>query len=368
MADFLLALGEFHQVARRISATPASSRIFLHRGAPRLSKGASHFRRRRRAGPALPRRWRSSRDGRLCITSVVELAKVINAREPAEDPADASSTRRRGKRRRCPPRIRPQEAAPHRLVVTAAKPAPPRPAPREQRSRCPAAPRLVSSLSRPTTSAALPVRPDEPPRAELPMAAPTQQCIEGRASHGRPGPASRHRLEEVHGEARRRPRRALPLPPGRGRRGHSGGGARPSHRASGEAKGALLETEGREAVPCAGSVPAGGGGREAFHAAIPAAVSGRNWIGTGPAPVGGSNTARFLCGSTDRLQFDHVQPCRARRQAQAARATPASWPATTCWRRGGYLEQASRAQHAPVPGRPDRSSLQPGRAMEARSR
>jgi len=95
------------------------------------------------------------KDGRLCITSVVELAKVITPENRAEIlPRFFHTSKKEAKE--VSAEIRPLEAAPHRLVVTAARPAP---APREATAQPPVA---GPPLPR--------VRPDEPRAAELPMA------------------------------------------------------------------------------------------------------------------------------------------------------------------------------------------------------
>jgi hypothetical protein len=59
-----------------------------------------------------------------------------------------------------------------------------------------------------------------------------------RAADRGPAAPSRHGVEAVHPEARGRPRRALALPPRRGRRDRPGGGARPAPRPRREAEGA----------------------------------------------------------------------------------------------------------------------------------
>ena len=109
--------------------------IFLHRELG-LSKGASHF---RKVAAELVQRYpevvEPLRDGRLCITSVVELAKVITPENRAEVlPRFFHTSKKEAKE--VSAEIRPLEAAPHRLVVTAARPAP---APREATAQPPVA-------------------------------------------------------------------------------------------------------------------------------------------------------------------------------------------------------------------------------------
>lgn len=77
MADFLVALAAFDERRLWMKLGHASLFTFLHRDLG-LSKGASHF---RKVAAELIQRYpevvEPLRDGRLCITSVVELARVI---------------------------------------------------------------------------------------------------------------------------------------------------------------------------------------------------------------------------------------------------------------------------------------------------
>ena len=155
MADFLVALADFDRKRLWQELGHTSLFIFLHRELV-LSKGASHF---RKVAAELVQRYpevvEPLKDGRLCITSVVELAKVITPENRAEIlPRFFHTSKKEAKE--VSAEIRPLEAAPHRLVVTAARPAP---APRE------------ATAQPPVPGPPLPrVRPDEPRTAELPMA------------------------------------------------------------------------------------------------------------------------------------------------------------------------------------------------------
>ncbi|HSM92028.1 MAG TPA: HNH endonuclease, partial [Anaeromyxobacteraceae bacterium] len=126
MADFLVALADFDRRRAWEDLGHTSLFVFLHREAG-LSKGASHF---RKVAAELIQRFpevvEPLRDGRLCITSVVELAKVITPENRAEVlPRFFHASKSEAKA--ISAEIRPLEAAPHRMVVTApSTPAAPR--------------------------------------------------------------------------------------------------------------------------------------------------------------------------------------------------------------------------------------------------
>ena len=79
MAEFLLALADFDEQRGWLELGYSSLFYFLHRELG-LSKGAAHY---RKTAAGLVRRFpeivEPLRDGRLCITSVVEVAKVLTA-------------------------------------------------------------------------------------------------------------------------------------------------------------------------------------------------------------------------------------------------------------------------------------------------
>jgi hypothetical protein len=79
MAEFLLALAEFDEQRGWLELGYSSLFSFLHREL-RLSKGAAHA---RKTAAGLLRRFPEIvgplRDGRLCLTSMVEVAKVLTA-------------------------------------------------------------------------------------------------------------------------------------------------------------------------------------------------------------------------------------------------------------------------------------------------
>src|SRR5512138_3365934 len=84
MANFLVALADFDARRLWLKLGYSSLFVFLHRELG-LSKGASHF---RKVAAELVQRFpevvEPLRDGRLCITSVVELARVITPENRTE--------------------------------------------------------------------------------------------------------------------------------------------------------------------------------------------------------------------------------------------------------------------------------------------
>ncbi|HZZ86009.1 MAG TPA: hypothetical protein VFE30_15860 [Anaeromyxobacteraceae bacterium] len=119
-AEFLLALADFDR--RRLWAELGHSSLFyfLHRELG-LSKGAAHY---RKVAAELVQRFSEVieplRDGRLCITSVVALAKVMTPENRAEIlPRFFHCSKREAQAEAAA--ISPAEAAPRREVVTAVR-------------------------------------------------------------------------------------------------------------------------------------------------------------------------------------------------------------------------------------------------------
>jgi hypothetical protein len=111
MADFLVALADFDR-----------KRLWLELG---LSKGAAHY---RKTAAELVQRFpeiiEPLRDGRLCITSIVHLAKVLTP-ENRHELLPRFFHRSRREAMEVAAAIRPAEAAPRREIVTAVRtPAP----------------------------------------------------------------------------------------------------------------------------------------------------------------------------------------------------------------------------------------------------
>src|SRR5512133_3286713 len=142
MAEFLVALADFDDRKAWMKLGHASLFTFLHRDLG-LSKGASHF---RKVAAELIQRYPEVvaplRDGRLCITSVVELARVITPENRAAVlPRFFHASKQEAKA--VAAEIRPAESVPHREVVTTV------PAPASRALVLPAA--TVEAASAPVT-------------------------------------------------------------------------------------------------------------------------------------------------------------------------------------------------------------------------
>ena len=122
MADFLVALAGFDERRQWLKLGHTSLFTFLHRELG-LSKGASHF---RKVAAELIQRFpevvEPLRQGHLCITSIVELAKVITLENRAEVlPRFFHASKQEAKA--VAAEICPQEVVPKREVVTVVAPA-----------------------------------------------------------------------------------------------------------------------------------------------------------------------------------------------------------------------------------------------------
>ena len=117
LADFLIALADFDRERRWLELGHTSLFYFLHRELG-LSKGAAFY---RKTAAELVQRYpeviEPLRQGKLCITSVVELAKVITPENRGEVvPRFFHASKREAKA--VAAELRPVEVAPHRDVVT----------------------------------------------------------------------------------------------------------------------------------------------------------------------------------------------------------------------------------------------------------
>jgi hypothetical protein len=118
MADFLVALADFDRRRLWLELGHANLFSFLHRELG-LSKGAAHYRK-----VAAELVWKFPeiveplRDGRLCVTSVVELAKVLSP-ENRTEVLPRFFHRSKREAAEVAAALRPHEAPPHRAVVTA---------------------------------------------------------------------------------------------------------------------------------------------------------------------------------------------------------------------------------------------------------
>lgn len=118
LAEFLLALAEFDR--RRLWQKLGYTSLFhfLHRELG-MSKGAAHYRKTAaELIQRVPAVVQPLRDGRLCITSIIELAKVLTP-ENREEVLPRFFHRSRQEAKAVSAELRPMEAAPHRTVVTA---------------------------------------------------------------------------------------------------------------------------------------------------------------------------------------------------------------------------------------------------------
>src|SRR5512143_258177 len=130
LAEFILALAEFDRKHRWLELGHSSLFYFLHRELG-LSKGAAFY--RKTAADLIqrfPELVEPLRDGRLCLTSVVELAKVLTPENRA-DVLPRFFHRSKQEAKAVSAELRPAEAAPHRDMVTAPRPELLAPAPYE---------------------------------------------------------------------------------------------------------------------------------------------------------------------------------------------------------------------------------------------
>jgi hypothetical protein len=118
LADFLLALADFD--ARRLWEPLGYTSLFhfLHRHLG-MSKGAAHYRKTAaELIQRVPEVVEPLRAGTLCITSIIELAKVLTPENREEVlPRFLYCSRREAQA--VSAELAPMEAAPHRTVVTA---------------------------------------------------------------------------------------------------------------------------------------------------------------------------------------------------------------------------------------------------------
>src|SRR5574341_2253708 len=118
LADFLLALSDFDAERRWQELGYTSLFYFLHRELG-MSKGAAHY--RKTAAELLrrvPEVVEPLRDGRLCITTIIALAKVLTP-ENREEVLPRFFNCSRQEAKAVSAELCPAEAAPHRTVVTA---------------------------------------------------------------------------------------------------------------------------------------------------------------------------------------------------------------------------------------------------------
>jgi hypothetical protein len=143
MADFILALTRFDETKRWRDLGYTSLFYFLHRELG-LSKGAAHYRKTAaELAQQLPEILEPLRDGRLCLTSIVELARVVT-RENCAEVLPRFFHRSKQEAKEVAAEIRPQEAPPRRAVVTV-------PQPTQRSEQLPATVELLATTSSPAS-------------------------------------------------------------------------------------------------------------------------------------------------------------------------------------------------------------------------
>jgi hypothetical protein len=121
MADFLVALADFDRKRLWLDLGHASLFYFLHRELG-LSKGAAHYRKTAaELVQKFPEIVGPLRTGKLCITSIVHLAKVLTP-ENRQEMLPRFFHRSRREAMEVAAAVKPAEAAPRREVVTPVRP------------------------------------------------------------------------------------------------------------------------------------------------------------------------------------------------------------------------------------------------------
>jgi hypothetical protein len=296
MADFLVALAAFDERRAWAELGYASLFHFLHRELG-MSKGAAHYRKTAaELIQRVPDVVEPLRDGRICITSIIELAKVVTPENRQEVlPRFFNCSRQEAKA--VSAEISPLQGAPHRTVVTAMTFAMP-----------PSAEVVRASAEG--------VQPVEPPLIERPSPWPQGPAVAAsRVSLGPevvPPAAPRTVAEPLTAELRRlhvtvSKRFMDKLDAARDALSHShpGGDAEAILEAGLDL---LIERHvKRRGIVAKPRKNAPSPGLPAASRHIPAAVKREVWLRDG-----GRCQFRLengeLCGSTHRLQFDHVRP------------------------------------------------------------
>jgi hypothetical protein len=298
MADFLLDLADFdrQRLWRDLGHTSLFSYLRRELG---LSAGAAQYRKTAaELIQQLPEVAAALREGRLCLSTVIELAKVLTL-ENRHDVLPRFFGLSRREAEMVAASIRPSVVAPRRDVVTQVRPAATTP--------CAAAPRAQSSVA---SLPPLELRPAEVPETEACLAEAPPAGAEPLLLS--PSPPPRDSAEPLDGEVSRLhvtvSRRLLAkLDAAKDALSHSMPGA-----SAGELLEAALDLllekaakrKGLVAKPRAEPPPS-------QSDAVPAHVRRAVW-----RRAGGRCEFRFdsgqVCGSTTRLEFDHYPVPRAR--------------------------------------------------------
>ncbi len=312
LAEFLVALAEFDRRRLWLEVGHASLFYFLHRELG-LAKGPAFY---RKTAAELIQRYpeivEPLRDGRLCLTSVVELSKVITPENRADVlPRFFELSKREAKE--IAAALLPDEAAPRREVVTVARPA----------AASPAAPFALSlstgeqgspakTVGASDASPAASVLPEEPARANASVPD---------VSSARPRPAQVEvepltaELRRLHVTVSRRFLEKLDAARAALSHSHPGAGAEEIIEAGLDLilqrhakRRGLVERPRKDpppAKPSASAPPRSRGGRRREH--VPAHVMRAVWKRDGGrcqwAIDGGG-----ICGSTHQVELDHIEP------------------------------------------------------------
>ncbi len=180
LAEFILALADFDRRRAWLELGHSSLFTFLHRELG-LSKGAAFYRKTAaELVQKFPEMIEPLRDGRLCLTSVVELSKVMTPENRGDVlPRFFHASKQEAKA--VAAELKPAEAAPHRTMVTAVRPlaAPPAAVPTRTEERDRIEP---------------PVHPDELEPPAAPKAAPGPETPPSARSETEPLTAELNRL------------------------------------------------------------------------------------------------------------------------------------------------------------------------------
>src|SRR5512133_2061542 len=314
MAEFLVALADFDDRKAWMKLGHASLFTFLHRDLG-LSKGASHF---RKVAAELIQRYpevvEPLRDGRLCITSVVELARVITPENRTEAlPRFFHASKQEAKA--VAAEIVPAESVPRREVVTTVS-APaaramvlPDVTPKAVASE-PEAPRQIGAEVRPVEpEPSLPPRP-HPPTSVQPLTAEARrlhvtvskrflkklEVAREALSHSHPNADAQAILEAgldllIERAAKKKGLSTRPS-------------TRPCTRPQAERAAPQIEAVPHNEGPLPSGRPPAPRSRPRH---IPAAVRREVWTRDGGRCQFRLESGE-ICGSTHRLQFDHIQP------------------------------------------------------------
>jgi hypothetical protein len=182
MADFLIALADFDRDRLFVQLGYNSLFVFLHRELG-LSKGAAYY---RKTAAELVQRYpeiiEPLRDGRLCLSSVTALAKVITP-ENRDDVLPRFFHRSKREAAEVVAEMCPIEAPPRRAVVTAIRPAP--------------------SAALPVPPLALPASPEQGSEVHLENLARSNASSEGGGSSLQPEAAEPPVVEPLNADLRR---------------------------------------------------------------------------------------------------------------------------------------------------------------------